>query len=115
MLFPDPAPDGRSLAFRRSVGSRRPRLSSNRSREYSCLLKVAENLTFEQHPIDYDWTDRYNPLTDTEFPFFIRLLNYRRDDFTAAVTCHEHSELWIPIDSEAQFRLGDRWANLNPG
>jgi hypothetical protein len=31
------------------------------------------------------------------------------------MTCHEHLELWIPIDNEAQFRIGDRQANLNPG
>jgi hypothetical protein len=100
---------------RGSVGSGRPRLSSHHSREYSCLLKVAENLTFEQHRIDYDRTGRYNPLTETEFPFCIRLFNYRHDDFTAAMTWHEHLELWIPIDSEAQFRMVDRWAKLNPG
>ncbi len=89
MLSPDPARDGRSLTFRGSVGSGRPRLSSNHSREYSCLLKVAENLTFEQHRIDYDRTGRYNPLTETEFPFCIRLFNYRHHDFTAAMTWHE--------------------------
>ena len=115
MLSPDPALDGRSLTSRGSVGSDRPRLSSDPCHEYSCLLKLAENLTFEQHRIDYDRTGRYDPLTDSEFPFCIRLFNYRHDDFTAAMTWHEHLELWIPIDSEAQFRMGDRKARLNPG
>jgi hypothetical protein len=65
--------------------------------------------------IDYDRTGRYNPLTDTEFPLCIRLFNYRHNDFTAAMTWHEHLELWIPIDSEVSFQMGDRWVKLGAG
>jgi AraC family transcriptional activator of pobA len=83
--------------------------------EYAGLLRVAEGLTFEPHRIDYDRTGRYNPLTNTEFPFCIRLFNYRHNDFTAALTWHEHLELWIPLDSEVSFRMGERRVDLDAG
>ncbi len=83
--------------------------------EYAGLLRVAESLTFEPHRIDYDRTGRYNPLTNTGFPFCIRLFNYRHNDFTAALTWHEHLELWIPLDSEVSFRMGERRVDLEAG
>jgi AraC-like DNA-binding protein len=115
MFSPDQAHNGRSLRHSGSHASGRSRLPSRLCPEYSSLLRVAERLTFEQHRIEYDRTGRYNPLTDTEFPFCIRLFNYRQDDFTAAMTWHEHLELWIPIDSEVSFRMGDRRVKLFAG
>jgi hypothetical protein len=93
MLSPDQARNDRSVTHSGSHAGARPRLSSHRDPEYSRLLRVAERLTFERHRIDYDRTGRYNPLTDSEFPFCIRLFTYRHDDFTAAMTWHEHLEL----------------------
>ena len=84
-------------------------------REYAGLLRVADGLTFELHRIDYDRTGRYNPLTNSEFPFCIRLFNYRHNDFTAAMTWHEHLELWIPLDSEVSFRMGESRVDLDAG
>jgi AraC-like DNA-binding protein len=115
MLSPDLARNDRLLTPRGSSAGGRFRTASRRGNEYSSLLTVAEGLTFEKHRIDYDRTGRYNPLTDTEFPFCIRLFNYRHNDFTAAMTWHEHLELWIPIDSEASFRMGDRFVKLSAG
>jgi AraC-like DNA-binding protein len=115
MLSPDQARSRRLITRGESHSNDRRRLSSHDFDEYSSLLTVADRLTFEKHRIDCDRTGRYNPLTDTEFPFCIRLFNYRHNDFTAAMTWHEHLELWIPIDSEASFRMGDRWVKLGAG
>jgi AraC-like DNA-binding protein len=115
MLSPDQPRNGRSVTHSGSLAGAPSRLSSQRHPEYSRLLKVTEGLTFERHRIEYDRTGRYNPLTDTEFPFCIRLFTYRHNDFTAAMTWHEHLELWIPIDSEVSFRMGDRWLKVGSG
>jgi AraC-like DNA-binding protein len=115
MLSPDQEPDGRSVMHKGSLASGRSRWPSHRCPEYSSLLRVTERLPFEQHRIDYDRTGRYNPLTDTEFPFSIRLFNYRQDDFTAAMTWHEHLEIWMPLNSEVLFRMGDRRVKLFAG
>ncbi len=115
MLSPEQARRRRSVTRGESHSNDPRRLSSDDLDEYSSLARVADRLTFEKHQIDYDRTGRYNPLTDTEFPLCIRLFNYRHNDFTAAMTWHEHLELWIPIDSEALFRMGDRSVKLGPG
>jgi AraC-like DNA-binding protein len=115
MLSPDHQPNGRSVTHRGSVAGGRSRLPTHRCPEYLNLLGVTERLPFEKHRIDHDRTGRYNPLTDTEFSFCIRLFNYRQDDFTAAMTWHEHLEIWIPIDSEVWFRMGDRRVKLFAG
>jgi AraC-like DNA-binding protein len=115
MLPPDEPPNGRSMTRNGSHPSGRSKLPSHRCPQYSSLLRVTERLPFEQHRIDYDRTGRYNPLADTEFPFCIRLFNYRQDDFTAALTWHEHLELWIPINSEVVFRMGERRVKLFAG
>lgn len=115
MLSPGKA-HSRHLITRSKLRSNdRERLYSPRIDEYSNLLRVADSLKFEQHRIDYDRTGRYDPLTDTEFPFCIRLFNYRHNDFTAALTWHDHLELWMPIDSAASFRMGDRHVRLDAG
>jgi hypothetical protein len=115
MLSPEHARNDPLTTYRGPPASDRFRLFGRQCREYAGLLRVAEGLTFEPHRIDYDRTGRYNPLTNIEFPFCIRLFNYRHNDFTAALTWHEHLELWIPIDSEVSFRMAERRVDLDAG
>jgi hypothetical protein len=92
MLSPDEAGRRRLAASRETDSSKRRSASTSSCscEEYASLLKVTDRLTFERHRIDYDRTGRYDPLNDSEFPLCIRLFNYRHNDFTAAMTWHDH-------------------------
>lgn len=87
------------------------------SRKLSQLLEIAAGLSFEPHDIrgQLDQTGRYAIQLTAEFPFVIKLFHYSSRSHTRGLTWHERLELFMPLDGQACFRMGDQEVTLQAG
>lgn len=84
---------------------------------FSKLLAVTRRFEFKPHRIGHliDSTGRYDERLDREFPFMIRLFHFRTRRFTHGSTWHERLELFMPVQGQCPFRVGEHTLVLHPG
>jgi AraC-like DNA-binding protein/mannose-6-phosphate isomerase-like protein (cupin superfamily) len=84
---------------------------------FAQLIRAAEGLSFELHNIRrfLDERGRYDVELSREFPLLIKLFRFTAREFTAGPTWHERLELFIPLDGECRFRMGEKVLTLQPG
>jgi AraC-like DNA-binding protein len=119
----------RSIALAKPVNSARGRKerlmgdvpseghhSSGRA-SFQALKAVCDRLTFERHRIanQLDARGHYEIALDREFPFHMRLFQFRSGDLTPGSTWHERLELFLPLDGPARVRMGTHRAELDAG
>ncbi len=80
-------------------------------------MHVCRQLPFEPHDIASQLDDRgrYEVELNREFPFLIKLFHYTSRRHTRGPTWHERLELFMPLDGETHFRMGDQQLLLGPG
>lgn len=81
------------------------------------LLETCSRLDFEPHNIAHqlDARGRYEVELDREFPFLIKLFHYTSRQHTRGATWHERLELFMPIDGNARFQMGEKVLPLEKG
>jgi AraC-like DNA-binding protein len=81
------------------------------------LLDVCEPLAFEPHDIAsrLDARGHYDMPLDAEFGFAVSLFHYSSHQHTRGTTWHERLELFVPLDDETRFRMGDQEVTLQQG
>lgn len=81
------------------------------------LLEATADLKFEPHDISHalDRTGRYEIELDREFLFTIKLFHYTSEHFTRGATWHERLEIFLPLDGDVRFRIGDQELLLQRG
>lgn len=84
---------------------------------FSSLLEICGRLNFEPHNIAHqlDARGRYEVELDREFPFLIKLFHYSSRQHTRGATWHERLELFMPLDGNARFQMGEKQVHLEKG
>ncbi len=84
---------------------------------FSSLLEICRRLNFEPHNIAHqlDARGRYEVELDREFPFLIKLFHYSSRQHTRGATWHERLELFMPLDGNARFQMGEKEVHLEQG
>lgn len=81
------------------------------------LMDAVENLRFEPHDIaaQLDARRHYAMELHDEFPLSIKLFHYTSRRHTRGATWHERLELFLPLDGQVWFRMGEQEVTLQPG
>jgi AraC-like DNA-binding protein len=74
------------------------------------LLEMIEGLPFEPFVIDHlvDARGRYRLDLDPQFPFAIKLYQFRSTGEHYPLNWHERLEIFVPLAGDGEFRMGDR-------
>src|SRR6185437_15753972 len=81
------------------------------------LMRVVEPLRFEPHDIaaQLDGRGHYVMELNDEFPLSIKLFRYTSRRHTRGATWHERLELFLPLDGQVRFRMGEQEVELRRG
>ena len=81
------------------------------------LITVVERLRFEPHDIaaHLDGRGHYAVELNDEFPLSIKLFRYTSRRHTRGATWHERLELFLPLDGQVRFRMGEQEVELRKG
>jgi mannose-6-phosphate isomerase-like protein (cupin superfamily) len=81
------------------------------------LRELSRHLPFRPHHITHsvDRTGRHEMGLNLEFPFAINLFQMTTKRFTRSLSWHDRRELFLVLDGQVRFRMGDDQVQLGPG
>jgi AraC-like DNA-binding protein len=80
-------------------------------------IRIPSTLTFEPC-IVHQWIDptgRFDPPMESEFPFYVKLYHFPDGDNPCPPNWHERLEIYVPVEGEGLFRVGDRLVPFTAG
>lgn len=80
-------------------------------------ITVPRALVFEPCFV-HQWIDptgRFDPPMDAEFPFFVKAYHFPDGSNPCPPNWHERLEIYVPVEGEGQFRIGERLVDFEAG
>jgi AraC-like DNA-binding protein len=80
-------------------------------------IQIPPTLSFEPC-IVHQWIDptgRFDPPMDPEFPFVVKLYHFPDATNPCPPNWHERLEIYVPVEGEGHFRIGDRLVPFTAG
>jgi AraC-like DNA-binding protein/mannose-6-phosphate isomerase-like protein (cupin superfamily) len=81
------------------------------------LFHALKRLRFEPFIIDHlvDKQGRFEYPMSHDFPFLIKLFSFAPVSQTLRLNWHDRLELFVPVEGEGQFRMGEQLVDFSPG
>ncbi|MFN3322483.1 MAG: helix-turn-helix domain-containing protein [Bryobacteraceae bacterium] len=81
------------------------------------FLQRVNRLEFEAFRIEHllDGRSRYRLHLDPGFPFSIKFFEFPPPEITVPLNWHERLEIFVPLEGELNFRVGERLVPVAPG
>jgi AraC-like DNA-binding protein len=81
------------------------------------LFHVLKRLRFEPFIIDHlvDKQGRFEYPMNHDFPFLIKLFSFAPVSNVQRLNWHDRLELFVPVEGEGQFRMGEQLVDFSPG